>query len=125
MTRTKNSMNAAAERLRSVGLAASPRVVSGDPRTLIVDYAREIGADLIVVGAHSSGGIAGFLLGSVANAVIRMAPCSVEIARQMHREAGHHPGMKVLLAVDEIGHTRLPPPSPSPRDSGRRKARFA
>lgn len=105
INRTKHTMNTAAERLRSVGLAASPRVVSGDPRTMIVDYAKEIGADLIVVGAHSSGGIAEFLLGSVAKAVIRMAPCSVEVARHTHRAASHHPGMKVLLAVDESDYS--------------------
>jgi nucleotide-binding universal stress UspA family protein len=101
VTRTKNAMDSAAEKLQSVGLTARPRVVSGDPRTMIVDYAKEVGADLIVVGAHSSGGIAGFLLGSVAKAVIQLAPCSVEVARQTHRAPGHHPGMKVLLAVDE------------------------
>ena len=105
VARTKNTMNAAAERLRSVGLTASPRVVSGDPRTMIVDYAKEVGANLIVVGAHSSGGIAGFLLGSVAKAVIRMAPCSVEVARHQQRAPGHHPGMKVLLAVDESDYS--------------------
>jgi nucleotide-binding universal stress UspA family protein len=101
VARTKNTIDSAAEKLQSVGLTARPRVVSGDPRTMIVDYAKEMGADLIVLGAHSSGGIAGFLLGSVAKAVIQLAPCSVEVARKTHRAPGHHPGMKVLLAVDE------------------------
>ncbi len=99
--RTRATINGAAERLKSVGLPAAPRVVSGDPRTMLVEEAKELGADLIVVGAHSAAGIAGFLLGSVAKAVIRTAYCSVEVARHTHRTPGHHPGMKILLPVDE------------------------
>ena len=101
MARTRAAINSACERLKSVGLPAEPRVVSGDPRTMLIEEAKELSSDLIVVGAHSAAGIAGFLLGSVAKAVIRTAHCSVEVARHMHRTPGHHPGMKILLAVDE------------------------
>jgi nucleotide-binding universal stress UspA family protein len=68
---------------------------------MLVEEAKELSAELIIVGAHSAAGMAGFLLGSVAKAVIRTAPCSVEVARHTHRAPGHHPGMKVLLSVDE------------------------
>jgi nucleotide-binding universal stress UspA family protein len=105
LARTHVTINGAAERLKSAGLAAQPRVVSGDPRTIIPERAKEIGADLVIVGAHSTAGVAGFLLGSVAKAVIRMAPCSVEVARRTHRAPGHHPGMRVLLAVDESDYS--------------------
>jgi nucleotide-binding universal stress UspA family protein len=101
LARTHATINAAAERLRSAGLAAEPRVVSGDPRSMIPEHAKETGADLVVVGAHSTAGVAGFLLGSVAKAVIRTAHCSVEVARRTHRTPGRHPGIRVLLAVDE------------------------
>ncbi|HEV2200641.1 MAG TPA: universal stress protein [Bryobacteraceae bacterium] len=101
LARTHATINSAAERLKAAGLAAEPRVISGDPRTMIPERAKEIGADLVIVGAHSTAGVAGFLLGSVAKAVIRMAHCSVEVARHTRREPGHHPGMRVLLAVDE------------------------
>jgi nucleotide-binding universal stress UspA family protein len=101
LARTKTTMSGAAERLRQVGLTATPHVLTGDPRTKIVDEATSLGANLIVVDAHSGGGIAGFLLGSVAKEVIRTAPCSVEVIRRAHRAPGHHPGMRVLLAVDE------------------------
>lgn len=103
--RTQATINGAAERLKAAGIAATPRVVSGDPRTVIVEHAKETGVDMIVVGAHSAAGVAGFLLGSVAKAVIRMAPCSVEVARHTHRLPGHHPGMKILLAVDESDYS--------------------
>jgi nucleotide-binding universal stress UspA family protein len=101
LARTKITMNSAAERLEHVGLTATPHVLTGDPRTKIIEEAKTLGVDLIVVGAHSGGDIAGFLLGSVAKAVIRTAHCSVEVIRHAHRAPGHHPGMRVLLAVDE------------------------
>jgi nucleotide-binding universal stress UspA family protein len=105
LARTHATINSAAQRLKSAGLAAEPRVVSGDPRTMIPEHAKEIGADLVVVGAHSTAGVAGFLLGSVAKAVIRMAPCSVEVARRTHRAPGQPAGMRVLLAVDESDYS--------------------
>jgi nucleotide-binding universal stress UspA family protein len=47
----------------------------------IVGLAREVGADLIVIGKHELDGVARFLLGSVAERVVREAGCSVEVAR--------------------------------------------
>jgi nucleotide-binding universal stress UspA family protein len=87
-----------AERLRSGGVEAAPLVLSGDPKAVIVEHAAQMGADLVVVGPHGSAGLTRFLLGSVAKAVVRFAPCSVEVARAP-REAGPHP-WRVLLATD-------------------------
>jgi nucleotide-binding universal stress UspA family protein len=121
LSRTSATVDGAAERLKSVGLVATPRVVSGDPRTMIVEHANEVGADLIILGAHSAAGVTGFLLGSVAKAVIRLAHCSVEVARRTPREPGHHPGMKVLLAADESEYStaaaRAIATRPWPKDS--------
>ena len=58
----------------------------------------------MVLGAHSSTGISGFLLGSVAKAVLRMAHCSVEVTRHTHRETGQE-GIRVLLAADESDYS--------------------
>jgi nucleotide-binding universal stress UspA family protein len=91
------------ERLKKAGVNAVPRVVSGDPRTLIVEHAKEIGADLIILGAHSALGVAGFLLGSVSKTVLRIADCSVEVARHTHRKPDQ--GIRVLLAVDESDYS--------------------
>lgn len=106
MARTQAAVNAAVERLKGAGLNAAPRVVSGDPRTLLIEQAQETGADLIVLGAHSSSGVAGFLLGSVSKTVLRMAHCSVEVARHSHRKPGQA-GMRVLLAVDESEYSTM------------------
>jgi nucleotide-binding universal stress UspA family protein len=43
----------------------------------IVEYATAISADLIVMGTHGRTGLAHFIIGSVAERVVRMAPCPV------------------------------------------------
>jgi universal stress protein A len=52
-------------------------LLSGRPAREIVRYARDNGVDLIVVGTHGRTGVTRALLGSVAEAVVRLAPCSV------------------------------------------------
>ena len=49
----------------------------GDPAIEIVNAAKEWPADVIVLGSHGRGGVSRALLGSVAEAVIRHAPCPV------------------------------------------------
>ena len=53
----------------------------GDPRDAIVEVAKEVHADLIVIGTHGRHGVARALLGSVAEAVVRAAPCPVMTVR--------------------------------------------
>ena len=50
---------------------------SGDPVTTIVDQALATSADLIVMGTHGRRGFQRFLLGSVAEQLLREAPCPV------------------------------------------------
>jgi nucleotide-binding universal stress UspA family protein len=50
---------------------------TGVPVAEIVDYAKEQAIDLIVLGTHGRTGLARALLGSVAEKVIRKAPCPV------------------------------------------------
>ena len=53
----------------------------GEPRSVILETAKEWGADLIVVGSHGRRGLDRFLLGSVSEAVAIHAPCSVRVVR--------------------------------------------
>jgi nucleotide-binding universal stress UspA family protein len=53
------------------------RIEDGDPASTILRVAKEVGADLIVLGTHGRTGISRFLLGSVAEAVLRRAECAV------------------------------------------------
>ena len=56
-------------------------VLFGDPGQMIVDFAKEIGAELIVMPSHGRTGLARLLIGSVAERVVRLAPCPVLILR--------------------------------------------
>ena len=47
----------------------------------ILDLAREVGADLIIVGSKGLTGVGRLVLGSVAEHVVREAGCTVEVAR--------------------------------------------
>ena len=53
----------------------------GKPASEIVKTAKEWPADVIVIGSHGRHGLARALLGSVAEGVMRHAPCSVLVVR--------------------------------------------
>lgn len=59
------------------GLDIEYRVADGDPAEEVVSEARVLGADLIVMGTHGRTGLSRLLMGSVAEAVLRRAPCPV------------------------------------------------
>jgi nucleotide-binding universal stress UspA family protein len=56
-------------------------IKAGDPRDMILRTAQELGIDLIVMGTHGRRGITRALLGSVAETVVRSAPCAVLTVR--------------------------------------------
>ncbi len=62
-------------------LSISTAITEGSPKSVILKEAEKFGANLIVVGSHGHGAVAGFLLGSVSQAVALHAKCSVEIVR--------------------------------------------
>ena len=63
--------------------AASADVIFGYAARSIVEHAARLGIDLIVMGSHGRTGIAHVLLGSVAEAVVRTAPCPVLTVREL------------------------------------------
>jgi nucleotide-binding universal stress UspA family protein len=67
--------------LRSAGVNVTTAIVQGDPKSVLLDDAKTWGADLIVLGSHGRKGLERFLVGSVSEAVLRHAHCSVEIVR--------------------------------------------
>ena len=68
-------------------LHAVPVIRKSDaPADEIVKYAQSEGIDLIVMGTHGRPGLAHFLMGSVAEKVVRMAPCPVLTLRHPERE---------------------------------------
>jgi nucleotide-binding universal stress UspA family protein len=85
-TRAERLTAGIAETLRASGLTAETAVSYGDARSVIVDEAKEWGADLVVVGSHGYTGLKRLLLGSVAQSVVGHAPCSVEVVRKKQGE---------------------------------------
>lgn len=67
---------------RVEGLSARAALRSGVAYQEIVTLAVDERADLIVIGTHGRGGIDRALLGSVADRVIRLAPCPVLTVRE-------------------------------------------
>ncbi len=61
---------------------------TGDARDLINQAAKELSADLIVMGTHGRRGFARALLGSITESVVRTAPCPVLTVRPHVTE--HH-----------------------------------
>ena len=59
------------------GLPVVSEILSGPPARRIVAYAKRAEIDLIVMGTHGRTGVSHLLLGSVAEAVVRRAPCRV------------------------------------------------
>ena len=78
-TSSQEALRRLAERLEVQD--AGQRVIIGvSTKEGILEAARELGADLIVIGSHGRHGLA-LLLGSTANAVLHGAPCDVLAVR--------------------------------------------
>ncbi len=56
-------------------------VMSGSPRVVIIDWAKENAASLIVVGSHGYSRLTYILIGSVADYVVHYARCPVMVVR--------------------------------------------
>jgi len=66
-----------AAQLTSEGLTVRQQVLNGVPFVEIVRYARDAASELIVMGTHGRTGLGHLLIGSVAERVVRRAPCPV------------------------------------------------
>jgi nucleotide-binding universal stress UspA family protein len=71
----------------AAGVAATSETVVGGPARMIADVARRRASDLIVMGTHGRSGFAHLMLGSVAERVVRTAPCAVLTVRDSSRTA--------------------------------------
>ena len=67
----------AAESVRAQGIEATSIAVAGPASTAILEQAEIIPASLIVIGTRGLSGLKHVMLGSVAERVLRMAPCPV------------------------------------------------
>lgn len=76
-------VSAVAKRLgeRFKTLEVEELVVEGAAKESLIDQAQSWKADAIIVGTHGRRGVSRFLLGSVSEAVVEHAPCTVIVAR--------------------------------------------
>lgn len=77
----QKALDALAEAKRPKAKIGEVLLRTGDARDVIHQTAIELGADLIVMGTHGRRGITRALLGSVAESVVRTAPCPVLTVR--------------------------------------------
>ena len=71
---------------RTMLKAKTVLITSNAPAVAIVRHAAESGADIILMGTHGRGALAHLLMGSVAERVVRLAPCPVLTVRHPERE---------------------------------------
>ena len=87
----------------AAGFEVRLEVREGNVANAIVDLARELPADLVVIGTHGLSGFERLMLGSVTEKVLRRAPCPVlTVPRRVH-EAGATPHAafeRVLCPLD-------------------------
>ena len=78
---SQRSLDEGLQRVRNAGLEGETLLKQGVPFQAIIDAARDTAADLIIMGTHGRTGLEHVLLGSVAEKVVRLAPCPVLVTR--------------------------------------------
>ena len=83
------------------GLVVAAKIIERNPVEAIVDLAQQWPADLIVMGTHGRAGFERLLLGSVAEKVLRKAPCPVLTVPRRFMSAKHPLTMgRIVCAID-------------------------
>jgi nucleotide-binding universal stress UspA family protein len=77
------------KRLQRAGCTATSELKYGKPTEQIILSAREIDADLIVVGHRDQGTLARWLNGSVGESILHQPPCSLLVAVKSKRRASN------------------------------------
>jgi len=75
-------LGAVLERLSGPGRSVRARIVFGRPASAIVQEAKQLGVELVIVGSHNHGAVVSYMLGSVSAEVVDRAPCPVLVARR-------------------------------------------
>lgn len=103
----------ATHRALEAGVKAHGSVASGAAAFELLNYAKRTGADLIVMGTHGRSGIAHFLMGSVAETVLRESSIPVLVVHEppgsaKNRERGDHAQEREQSEQERGDRTRTP-----------------
>jgi nucleotide-binding universal stress UspA family protein len=90
-------LEALRQRVSGQGVEVSHMVIDGFADTGLCEAARELGADLVVTGTHGRTGVSRFLLGSVAERVVRLCSMPVLVARGEAPRGGYR---RILVPTD-------------------------
>ena len=90
------------DQLAAQDVDVSTEVVDGYPDSGLVDAAKKLGAELIVIGSHGRSGLRRLLLGSITEKVVRLADACVLVSRPGGNYTGgyHH----LLVPTDFSAH---------------------
>lgn len=102
LDRAQADLEPVAERLRAQGRAASVQALDGSPLFVLAEALRP--DDLLILTSHGRGGALRWLLGSVAEKLVRTAPCPVLLVpspRRRRRPVAEDPrtSLRGVLAV--------------------------
>ena len=75
------------------------RLLDGEPATVIAETAADLAADLIVMGTHGRTGFSRFIMGSVAEEVLRRATCPVLTVRDVAKVEVQEPAAATEVAA--------------------------
>ncbi len=89
LSEDRTRLEATRERLYGQGVDVSHMVIDGLPDSGLCEAAESLGADLVVVGTHGRTGVKRFLLGSVAERVVRDCDATVMVARDHVKVGGY------------------------------------
>ena len=84
---SQRALDEALQRVCNTGLEGDTILKQGVPFQAILEAARDTAADLIIMGTHGRTGLEHVLLGSVAEKVVRLAPCPVLVTRSVAEAA--------------------------------------
>jgi nucleotide-binding universal stress UspA family protein len=95
-----HEMRVAYDRLRKLGVKAEPLVKQGDAATQILEVCREKGADLIAMTTHGRSGIPRWMMGSVAEKVLRASNVPLLVVRPARKAAPARPKKKAAMPAE-------------------------
>lgn len=108
-TEAEDRLRTLEARYQTAGVPFATEIVIGRPARAIVREATDRGVDLIVMGTHGRSGFEHLVLGSVAERVLRTAPCPVLTVRDTSRVADE--------IAAEVARRHPAPPEPDMTDA--------